>query len=641
MDTSFFSIDKDINIPYEQIVKQNKAGIIYLENDVITFANEAFLELIDKPSDHIIGCSIFDFIASEDKRKLEDAIAAMKNGLTDSFSDNLQLLTDKEDPIYFSLHLSIHTKTDTSIKLIGASRNATVRVKKMEELITSKSMLDALYNNIVDGIMIYDYSQERIIDCNASALKIFGYQEKEELLKINRFQFVPQFSSVFPGIDFHEETKNHGQQVMNGEAFKTPGAFVKANGEQMIVHANVVPTFQNYGEAYIIFQDSTKRILEKQSQKAVEKKYKDIFQNSHEGIIYTDANTGQRIVCNDKALQLFGVSNFEELKNLSPNDFFAEEIIDGLSPNEMFSSKIKEVLQKGKVEVSFWLKKQTGETIRVVVVITRDLSDKKHPKIITFIRDITDLYKAELALNEKNNQLQTYIAANLQLENFAYIASHDLQTPLRSIVSFSQLLRRSLGDKLSSLEEEYLDFIVSSTKNMRSLVMDILSYSQVDVANINVNPLNPQELIREICHEMREDIEEKKAIIKFEHLPNSINADYIKLKQLFQNLISNAVKFSTAARGPIVNITCQSEKDHWLFSIQDNGIGIEKEFYDKIFLIFKRLHSKKEYDGTGIGLAMVKKIVEQHEGEIWLESTPGEGTSFWFTIKKEIIFVEN
>ncbi len=635
MDTSIYYTEKDVKIPYEDIVKHNKVGLIYMDCDIITYANEAFLNVICATSEMVVGASIYQFVTPLSKGVLAEAIAGMKSGEINDFSDNLEIKTDGEEDKFISLHLSIHSKTENTISLIGASRNSTVRVKKMEELLIAKSTFDALYTNIVDGIMIYDYNNEQVVDCNSSALRIFGYQSKEEILKINRFQFVPQFSPVFPGIDFHEETKDHGLKVMSGESFKTPGAFVKSNGEHMIVHANVVPTFRNYGEAFIIFQDSTKRIMEKQAQKAAEKKYKDIFENSHEGIIYTDFNARQPIVCNDKALQLFGVSSFEELKKLSPDDFYGDDISEGKSPKKLFALKMEETLKNGKAEVSFWLKKQTGEIIRVVTELTLDKSDPKSPKIISFLRDITSLYNSELKLNEKNEELQTYITANLQLENFAYFASHDLQTPLRGIISFTQLLKKSLEGKLSIEEIEYMDFIISSGKNMRSLVMDILSYSKVNTADINIEDLDLRDLIKGLCHEMREDIIEKNAIVSLNDIPSSIKADGIKLKQLFQNLISNAVKFSIEGKQPEVTINCIKKEDHWLFSVKDNGIGINPEYFDKIFMIFKRLNSKEVYEGTGIGLAMVKKIVEQHEGEIWLDSTLNEGTTFFFTIKEK------
>ncbi len=634
MDNSVHNTAKDVKIPYESIVKDNYVGIVYLECDIITFVNASFCKLFNLSSEEMIGRSIYEFVSEISRGKLEEGIAAMKRNEAINFSENLEMKSNEE--IYFSLHLSIHSKVGDGIFLIGASRNATSRVKKMEELLIAKSTFDSLYTNIIDGIVIYDYNKERMIDCNSSALRIFGYESTEELLSYNRFQFVPQYSDYFPGVDCHETTKDHGLRIMSGEAFKTAGVFLKKDGTHMIVHANVVPTFRNHGEAFIIFQDSTKRILAKQAKKSVEKQYKDIFENSHEGIIYTDLNSGQRKMCNGRALELFGVNTFEELRDLTPNDFFVDERIGGLTSEEYFKSKAKETLEKGKTKVSFWLKKQTGAVIRVVVELRLDNSDPNNPKVISFMRDITDLYNSEMKLNEKNEELQAYITANLQLENFAYFASHDLQTPLRGITSFTQLLKRSLTGRLSDKEEEYMDFIISSSKSMRSLVMDILSYSKINTEAINVEEVDLNVLMTNLCREMGEDIKDKNAIVSLNDIPTAIKADGIKLKQLFQNLISNAIKFSVEGQRPEVDINCEKREDHWLFTVQDNGIGIDPEYFDKIFMIFKRLNSKEVYEGTGIGLAMVKKIVEQHEGNIWVESELGEGTTFKFTIKEEL-----
>ncbi len=259
--------------------------------------------------------------------------------------------------------------------------------------------------------------------------------------------------------------------------------------------------------------------------------------------------------------------------------------------------------------------------------------------ILCITKDITEHRMANLALQEgeakyrqKCEELEKYIASNMQLENFAYLASHDLKEPVRSIVSFSQLLQRKAADKLNVEEKEYLNFIISASKNMSTLIDDLLRYSLVDAMDQNRTSFPPTLLLEVIMLELSARINATQATVKYENLPDHIEADRTQIKQLFQNLISNALKFRNPAIPPVVTISGEKLDHFYQFSVADNGIGIAPEFHERIFLLFRRLHHKEDYEGTGIGLAICKKIVEQHGGRIWLESEVGQGTTFHFTI---------
>ncbi len=236
-------------------------------------------------------------------------------------------------------------------------------------------------------------------------------------------------------------------------------------------------------------------------------------------------------------------------------------------------------------------------------------------------------------LNEKNQELELYIESNSQLENFAYIASHDLKAPIRTIVSFSQLLERRLGKQIDEESKEYLDFIINSSRNMRDLIDDLLDYSKVNSQENDVDDVDIDGLVAAITNEIQVSIQENDATIIWNDLP-TIDADLIKLKQLFQNLITNAIKFQQPNVKPIVEIKSIETATHWQFSIADNGIGIKEEYFDVIFKLFQKLHTYESFEGTGLGLAICRKIVAQHEGEIWVESEFGQGTTFHFTLKK-------
>lgn len=239
-------------------------------------------------------------------------------------------------------------------------------------------------------------------------------------------------------------------------------------------------------------------------------------------------------------------------------------------------------------------------------------------------------------IQDKNAVLEKYIAYNLQLENFAYIASHDLKSPLRNVVSFSQLLARRIKDKITSEEEDYLNFIISGTKEMTSLIDDLLNYSLVQREKLNVEEIDVQELWQRVLTRNKPLIEEVGAEVVMEVPAATIRGDAIKLNQLLENLFTNALKFHQPGETPKVGIKFEEKEEEYRFEIRDHGIGIDPQYFEKIFMVFKRLHTKKEFEGSGIGLAICKKIVEQHKGQIWVESQIGEGASFFFSLPKQL-----
>lgn len=239
-------------------------------------------------------------------------------------------------------------------------------------------------------------------------------------------------------------------------------------------------------------------------------------------------------------------------------------------------------------------------------------------------------------IQDKNEVLEKYISYNLQLENFAYIASHDLKSPLRNVVSFSQLLSRRIKDRLSAEEQDYFNFIIAGTKEMSTLIDDLLNYSVVQREKLNIDKISIHELIDRILLRNQPMIEEVAAEVKTKVPQTLIDGDPIKLTQLLQNLLQNALKFHKPGEAPIVEINFVEQDKDYLFEVKDYGIGIESQYFDKVFMIFKRLHTKKEYEGTGIGLAICKKIVEQHGGKIWIRSEENEGSSFFFTLPKQL-----
>lgn len=240
---------------------------------------------------------------------------------------------------------------------------------------------------------------------------------------------------------------------------------------------------------------------------------------------------------------------------------------------------------------------------------------------------IEEMEKHEIKLNKVIKDLRN---SNEELERFAYICSHDLQEPLRMISNYTQLLSQQYDAVLDENAEEYMGYITGGAARMRDLINDILTYSRIGYTSDNITLINIQDIIDNMLKTMASSIKERNAIITVDPMP-VIHGYKVLITQVFQNLLVNALKFCKD-RQPIIHIGCKRISQGWEFSVQDNGIGINQLYYNKIFEIFKRLNRSEEYEGTGIGLSICKKAVEYHGGNIWVSSIVGEGSTFFFTI---------
>jgi PAS domain S-box-containing protein len=228
------------------------------------------------------------------------------------------------------------------------------------------------------------------------------------------------------------------------------------------------------------------------------------------------------------------------------------------------------------------------------------------------------------------NQKQDLIRSNDELQQFAYVASHDLQEPLRMITSYLELLERRYKGQLDTRADKFIGYAVDGATRMQILINDLLKYSRVGTQGQNFEPVDCEKVLQNVLTNLQVAIAENNAVITHSPLP-PVNADVTQLTQLFQNLIGNALKFRRE-EPPQIHVGVEWTNGKWLFSVRDNGIGIESQYTNRIFVIFQRLHSRAEYSGTGMGLAICKKIVERHGGKLWVESNPGEGSTFYFTL---------
>ncbi|MDQ7787392.1 MAG: ATP-binding protein, partial [Thermodesulfovibrionales bacterium] len=238
--------------------------------------------------------------------------------------------------------------------------------------------------------------------------------------------------------------------------------------------------------------------------------------------------------------------------------------------------------------------------------------------------------EAEEVLKQLADELKR---SNTDLKQFAYAAAHDLQEPLIGIAGFGKLLSKQYQGKHDAKVDELITFINDGVKRMQNLIKDLLEYSRVGTGRTKFKPIDSSMPLALALANLQRSIEENGAVVTYDTLP-TVFADSSQLGMLFQNLIGNAIKFRTKAP-PNVHLSVEKKGNEWIFSVSDNGLGIDPSKAESIFVVFKRLHSKEEYPGTGIGLAICKKIVERHSGRIWVESKPGQGSTLFFTLPEK------
>jgi len=372
-------------------------------------------------------------------------------------------------------------------------------------------------------------------------------------------------------------------------------------------------------------QDITERIkAEKEVSKAKEKL--DIaLESGNIGIWEWDIRTGA-FGCDERMGKMFGLGKKTLMKTY--DDFEKHIYEDDLFHfRKVIQHAIKEDLP---FEFIYRIKRNKRDISYISSKASLEKDNNGIPVKMTGVCfDITEMKKGtEQTLFNLNEDL---LRSNKELEQFAYVASHDLQEPLRMISSFTQLLSMRYKDKLDQEAQEFINYAVDGASRMQTLINDLLEYSRIGTRGKDLVITDMQNILGHTINNLGIKIKEKNALITNDDLP-SIYADGGQMVQLLQNLIGNALKFCDTS--PRIHISAKEEEDHYLFTVKDNGIGIESQYFDRIFQIFQRLHSKDEYGGTGIGLAICRRIVERHGGKIWVESKPGEGTMFKFTIMK-------
>ncbi|MCC7184729.1 MAG: PAS domain S-box protein [Acidobacteria bacterium] len=347
-----------------------------------------------------------------------------------------------------------------------------------------------------------------------------------------------------------------------------------------------------------------------------EELFRAVVESAPNGVVMVD-QSGVIVLVNRETERLFGYTRLEllgkSIDHLVPVRFRDQH------PNErrdFFGNPHSRAMGAGR---DLYGVRKDGTEIPVEIGLN-PIATEGGMFVLASVVDISSRKAAEEELRQSNEEL----------ERFAYVASHDLQEPLRTVASYLQLLERRYRADLDDDAREFIDFAVAGARRMEQLIKDLLAFSRVGTQGGDIVPVDSDAVLKECIHILRAAIADSSATISGDTLPR-VMADPSQLQQLLTNLIGNALKFRGDAP-PLVHITARREGRFWRISIADNGIGIEPEYFERIFVIFQRLHSREAYPGTGVGLAICRKIVDRHGGRIWPESASGQGTTFHFTL---------
>jgi PAS domain S-box-containing protein len=485
-------------------------------------------------------------------------------------------------------------------------------------LLESNEKVHAIFNNAPDAIIASDLNYI-ITEWNKAAERMYGYKKEEVTGK--HMDEIIHTSHIAPYTREKADIQMRNSGGWSGEIIQ----YTDRKKNKMVVQStnSFLRNDEGLPTGYLgVNKDVTEFKKVQEALKISEEKFNKAFMLSPTGLVLTKMVTSEYIEVNESFLKITGYDRDEIIGHSS----LMVNVIDKEERNKILEDFQQDGSVKNK-EVNFTRK--NGE--KGVLLFSTEIIEINHEKCtLTIIYDISKRKAIETELNKKTEEL---IRSNAELEQFAYIASHDLQEPLRMITSYVQLLEKRYSDKLDQDAHDFINYAVDGANRMQTLIYSLLEYSRVN----RVKPfeyIDVHDILNEVMSDLSITIKENTPDIQIGDLP-VIFGDKVLIGQLFFNLIANAIKFKSER--PIkIFIEGKRVGNEFKFSVKDNGIGIQKEYSQKVFTIFQRLHTKDKYPGTGIGLAICKKIVERHEGRIWIESEIDKGSTFYFTIKTDL-----
>jgi PAS domain S-box-containing protein len=488
------------------------------------------------------------------------------------------------------------------------------RLKFLEEALReSQEQYRMLLDGIEDHAIFMMDSAGRIISWNAGAERIKGYRA-DEIIGRN-------FSCFFPSQDIERGRPEEILQIAAASGrHEEQGMRVRKDGSHFL--ANV--TFTALRDSTGNLRGFSEFSHDLSESKEAEARYRGLLEAAPDAMVVVN-QSGEIVLLNVQAEKQFGYRRDEllgqKVTNLIPVGFAERLVADGLRSAE------DALAQQIGTGIELVARRKDSSEFPIELMLS-PLESAEGILVTAAIRDISVRQRAAANLLQKVEELKR---SNEELEQFASIASHDLQEPLRMVASYTQLLSRRYKGKLDSDADEFIAFAVDGASRMQRLIQDLLAYSRVGTRGSDLLDISSEDALRHALLNLRGAIEESSALVTHDPLP-TVSADETQLVQLFQNLVGNAIKYQGPGVPKVHIAVARGSGKKWTFSVQDNGLGIEPQYFEKIFGMFQRLHKREAFAGTGIGLAICKKIVEQHGGRISVDSKLGHGSTFRFAL---------
>ncbi len=589
----------------EELKKSGREGVVVEDNQL----NHVLNERVEKS-----------------KSKVE-IIFKRKNGSTFIGEVTSSFFTDVDGTVKTSMiirDISERKKIEEELREShdGLELKVKERTKELEKLVEDLKLKEYLLDSANDSIFLHDL-EGNIIYVNDAAYKSRGYT-KDELLGMNIGDLSPP--------EFNEqidqqiaEIKMHGEFIFEAADLHKDGSIILVE-----IHSRAIKLDDKYFILSVVRDITEKKKAEAELKEAYatlkksEMQYKTLTENSIDFI--TRYDTDFKIIYSNKAIKSIGLLR-EDLIGKTIDELWVEK-----DTVNLWRQSLQKALITAEIQfLEFNL--QGFEELRIFSsYIIPEINDRKIKSLLVVTRDITKRKQTEETLKETILELKR---SNEELERFAYVSSHDLQEPLRTIASFTQLLERRYKGKFDSDADEFMDYIVEAAIRMKEQIEGLLEYSRVSTKGKEFKLVDTNVILNQTIGTLNTSIKGSNTEITVEDLP-TVMGDSDQLYRVFQNLISNSIKFRKCEEPAKIHIEAfkDDENNEYVFSVQDNGIGIEPQYAERIFVIFQRLHTRNVYKGTGIGLSIVKKIIEHHGGRIWVESEFGKGSTFYFTLPK-------
>ncbi|MEE8470803.1 MAG: PAS domain S-box protein [Dehalococcoidia bacterium] len=593
-------------------------GIIVINPDATTrYLSPSFEGMLGYQPEERHGQSIFELIHEDDVPHIASVFSTLLEN--QSRSAHVEVRVRHKDGTWRHLEAVGHNLLDNPAVsgVVGNFRDITERKQAEEALQQQEQYFRSLIENSADGITVLN-ADGTVRYVSPSARSITGRDPQAEI-------GANPFGAVHPD-DIAKATDSFEKLMQE------PGLIVRseirsqhADGSWLLMESTAQNLLDNPAVAGIVInsRDITERRQAEEALQEQERHFRALIENSLDVIS----------VLNRDGTIRYESPSIERVLGYSPEELVGTAAFELIHPDDLpgiretFGQLALEPNRIVQAELRF--RHKNGAWRNIEVKGHNLLDDPAVRGVITNFSDITERKQAEEDLSKVMANLER---SNKELEQFAYVASHDLQEPLRMVASYTQLLGEHFRGQLDDEAASFINYATDGATRMQTLINDLLAYSRVGTRGKELEPTDCNAVLAQAITNLSIAIGEANATVTNDELP-TVAADSAQLVQLLQNLVANAIKFHSE-EAPLIHVSAREEGGEWLFSVRDNGIGIEPRFAERIFIMFRRLHKRDQYPGTGIGLAVCKKIVDRHGGRIWVESEPAKGSVFCFTIAK-------